>query len=124
MNFSGEFNGCRIFIRGMKDQEIGTTTVVDYNREHMTVTVRGTFYNAEDSGFVVVLILANDSVYEYNGKLRRSTLYPANSEIALSHGQLLEHRGAKRFPVNAPATVDNLVVDNRLFPLLTPIEVT
>ncbi|MEG0542076.1 MAG: PilZ domain-containing protein [Angelakisella sp.] len=98
--------------------------ITGHNREYMTISVHGHFRAAETNEFVTVLILTKDGVHEYSGKMRRSTAESQTAEIGLFKGRVKEDRAAKRYDINAPATVENLILESGKMALRSPVKVT
>lgn len=90
----------------------------------MTISVQGSFRNAEVGEFVTVLILQEDGmVHEFRGRIRRSTVDAAHAEIALFKGHEKEDRASKRYTANMQAVVGNLITQNGKLPLPKSVEV-
>ncbi|MEG2074248.1 MAG: hypothetical protein RRY54_05745, partial [Angelakisella sp.] len=121
---SGNYKGCHAFVHYANDKAVTDATIVSHNKEYMTVSLRGNFKSAENNEFVSVLIVVNDTVHEYRGKLRRSPIDITSAEIALFKGQLKENRSAKRYTLNVPAVVNCIVTDHGKLPLKNAAEVS
>lgn len=125
MIISGNYNGCRIFIQDEDGNNVASTTVIEHNKAYMTILVRGILNNVRSDVFVTVLIMSNNGIHEYRGKLRKMLTASSATEIALFQGQLKkESRISKRYVVNTKAVVKSLIINRNHVPLLNPLDIS
>lgn len=107
-----DYKGFRIILR---DEDSGETitesTILFFLRDEMTIRVR----TKNDVLFpykrISVLVLTPNGVHEYLGTPRRGGSFH-ETEISLFKGKLKEDRGAPRYELNAPATIQFLSARN------------
>lgn len=124
MDFSANYTDCRAFISCAESGMIAEVTIVFHNKEYMTISVQGPFQEAVGNEVVTVLILTDDGlVHEFCGRIRHSTTDPTRAEISLFRGHQKEDRNSKRYIVNTPALVENLITPEGKRPLNRAVEV-
>lgn len=117
-----DYKGCKLYIYDEDNKITILETVVrscDINTNIITVDSSQSKLNEYER--VTVLILHSQCIFEFSGTVRRRNASDL-TEIALFKGKEKEGRTTKRYPVNAPATVENLVIANRLFSLPKPLD--
>lgn len=119
----GSYKGHHIFVRDESGNDVANTTVLDHDRDIMTVSIEGASGSIENNTPVTVLILARNGVHEYSGRLKRSVLDSAITNIALYKGKVKENRQAARFTVHTMAMVESLVINSNPAPLLNPLPI-
>lgn len=123
MSVPNEFKGCKVIIYGEKSgRVICETTVIEYDRKNVTIKVYASKIEDNSCEHVLLLILHPKAIYEFKGTIRDGGARGYHS-IALFQGKEKEDRTSKRYIVNIPAKVENLVIADRLLPLPVPKEV-
>lgn len=122
--FIKSLKGCSVFVNDQQGKAMAQTTVQEYDRDGMIITVNSKITPPQSGEYVIVFILVGDNVLEYQGRIHIAVFDMNVSEIALFKGKPREHRRAKRFSVNTSAIVPSLVLDKSRVRMLNPIEVT
>lgn len=104
------------------EQTIAETTVLDFDREGQTITVRAPALDSGAYERVSILVLCEDGVHEYQGNVRGQS-NPKEWEIALFRGRVKDSRANPRYVLKIPARVENLMFARRRVPLRAPLEV-
>lgn len=124
MIIAKNYKGCRIFIHDENGSEIAHTTITEYDSDYMRATIPCVL-NIENTEFVSVLIITNEGIHEYLGKILKPLFNSLSSQIALFKGQLKkEVRNAKRYSINTTAQIQSLVIRSNPAPLLNPLNVS
>jgi len=118
-SLSSDFTGCSILIYDEAGNDLGSTTIVSYNRAALRIEVKDTPLSLNMGSICRLLILSSPSPCEYQGRIVKEG---SKKNIALFFGQEKENRRAARFKVNYPALIENLICDGKAYPLLSPLE--
>jgi len=117
---TSDYTGCSVLIYDEAGNHLGSTVVTDYNKNALRIEVQGAPSTLKVGSRCRLLILSSPSPCEYQGRVAREG---AKKTIAMFYGQEKENRGAARFKVNFPAVIENLICDNRAYPLHTPLAI-
>jgi len=101
-------------------KHLNNTSVVSYNKNTLRIEVQETPRSLSIGYRCRLLILANPAPCEYQGKIIKEG---SKLIIAMHHGQEKENRGAARYKVNLPASIEHLICAGRAYPLHTPLSV-
>jgi hypothetical protein len=115
----GDHTGNTVLIYDSSGNHLGDTVITSYSKAEQHIQVRRMPKDLKVNDDCKLLILSTPAPREYLGKLRKTA---GLQYIALFQGQEKESRGATRYSVNTPALIDELIVDNKPFPLHTPVK--
>lgn len=119
-----DYTGCKIIVHDIElDTTIAETYINEFNKSTHTVTIATSSLRDTIHNRVSVLIFCNNTLYEYQGTLRKTDMLPGFIGIALYKGKPRENRTAVRYEVNTPAIVENFIITGKLVPLYIPQEV-
>ena len=118
---SGDFSGCSVLIYDEAGNHLGDTVVTSYDKASLRIEVQMMPYSLDAGAGCRLLILSAPIPYEFLGRVAREG---AKKVIAMYKGKEKESRGSMRYKVNYPALIENLICDNRAYPLHTPLKVT
>ena len=117
---NSDFTGCSVFFYDDAGNNLGNTTVIDYNKKALRIEVPYTPPSLTVGSSCKLLILSSPSPCEYQGRVAKEG---AKKIIALFFGHEKENRRSVRYKVNIPALIENMIYDNRAYPLHTPLEI-
>ncbi|MEG1687416.1 MAG: PilZ domain-containing protein [Angelakisella sp.] len=104
-----DFKGCQVMIRDDADGElIANTKILDFDKALITIVIDAHALKVHSSSRVSLLILHDSEILEFQGNIRK-TSSPGRVQIALFKGRVKEDRASKRYQINAPATIENIV---------------
>ena len=113
----GNYLNCPVLIYDDEDNNIARTKIIEYDSNSKRVVLEETPPELKDGDTCRLLILAEPSPLEYQGRMRKDLW---GTHIALFRGQEREARGAVRHKVNMSAFIENLIVEGRAYALHTP----
>jgi len=116
-----DYTDCSILIYDETGNHLGSTTVTDYNKSALRIEVREIPASLDVGDCCTLMIMSAPSPCEYQGRVVKEG---AKRTIALHHGHEKENRGAERFRINSPATIENLICNGKPYRLHTPLAVT
>ena len=118
---TGDFTGCSILLYDTSGNHLGSTAIREHDRkdQQIQVNIMPTVLRANDT--CRVFILSSPTPCEFSGKLKKIS---GSLIIALFQGQEKENRGSARYPVNTPATIEALVIDEQAYYLQTAVKVS
>ena len=115
-----DYTGCAILIYDEHGSPLGSTLVTSHDKSTMRIKVQEIPSGFKKGSERAMLILTSPAPCEYQGRL----LHEGKEKvIAIYKGRVRENRGAKRFKVNSPAIIENLICDGKAYKLHTPLEV-
>lgn len=117
---TGKYEGRPIYIHDYDGNSIADSVILE-TQPDMTITIKGTIDSSSE--FVTALILGDDGVHEYQGKIRRVNSAYMTSELALFKGRVKESRSSQRYALRLPALVEHLLFGENSAPLPQPVEV-
>lgn len=120
---SKNYTGCSVFIYDQHGKIISRTTVQEFDRKYMTITLRGNVEFPQDEEYLTILIVVDDGVHEYQGVIHKTTFEMNMFKISLFKGQSRESRKAKRHNVNAKGIVSSLIINKTRAKMLNPLPV-
>ena len=117
---SGDFTDQTVLIYDLKGNHLGSTSINSHDRRLQQIQVNLLPDELKINDDCKLLVLSSPIPCEYMGKIKKSggSIY-----IAMFQGQERESRGSARYPVNTPALVDALIMDNKVHNLQTPIKI-
>jgi len=118
---SGDYTSCSILIYDEAGNHLGNTKVMSYNMNTLRIEVEEPPRELSIGSVCRMLILSLPSPCEYEGRVTKEG---ARITIALFHGHEKENRTDKRYKINAPALIENLICDGRPYKLHTPLNIT
>jgi len=117
----GDFTDQTVLIYDTAGNHIGSSTINNHDRGSQQIQVNVMPDNLKINDNCKLLILSSPIPCEYSGIVKRTG---GNLYIAMFKGQERESRGSVRYPVNTPAIIDALIIDNKYHPIQTPVRVS
>ena len=117
---TGDFSGHTVLIYDLDGNHLTSTVIREYDRGDRQIRVNLMPDSLKVNDNCKLLILSSPTPCEFQGKVKR---IGGNFYIAMFQGQEKESRGAARYQVNTPALIENLIVEKKAHPLLTPVTV-
>lgn len=125
MTITSSYVGCRTFIYDENGDEIIKTHITEHGKDDMTITVKGAINPEKSDAPVTVLIISDEGIYEYSGRVRKFASSYMETKIGLFGGcEKKDTRESKRYPINMPASVKSLMINEEAIPLLNPLSVS
>lgn len=107
------FLNCRAIIHDTKtNQTVADTHILETNASTFTITVPRSAFLLTPPAQVALLIPAKNTLYEYQGSIRRDSISARIVDIALYKGKQKEGRSFVRYALNTPVCIAQQLVDN------------
>ena len=117
---SVDYTGCTVMIYDADGYHLSDTVVTSYDKASLRIEVLTTPKALDIGDACRLLILSAPTPFEYLGRVIKEG---SKKAIAMYKGQEKESRGAMRYAVSYPAIIENLICDDRAYPLHTPLKV-
>ncbi|MDR2571269.1 MAG: PilZ domain-containing protein [Oscillospiraceae bacterium] len=114
------YTDCTVFIYDAHGNHLVDTSIRNHDRQTQQIEVRIMPAELKVNDTCKLLILSSPSPCEYHGKVKKEG---GKQYIAMFQGQEKESRASARYPVNTPALIDALIVDEETHSLQSPIKV-
>ena len=117
---AGDFTGCSVLIYDTDGNHLISTHIREHDRgdQHIKLNLMPDELSANDN--CKVFVLSSPTPCEFLGKVKKMG---GNTTIAMFQGQEKENRGATRYKVNSPASIESLVIEGKAYNLQNPVEV-
>jgi hypothetical protein len=119
-NPNNEYVGCTILIYDDMGNDMGKTTVTAYDKNTMWIRVKKMPPALDINHVCRVLMLTSPAPREYQGRI---IAHGTGKAIAVFKGKEKESRKAARYKVDFTALIENLIYDEKAYPLHTPLVV-
>jgi len=118
---AGDFTGCSALVYNTDGNHLISTNIREHDRadQHIRLNLMPDELSVNDN--CKIFVLSSPTPCEFLGKVKKmgGTLM-----IAMFQGQEKENRGATRYAVNTPASIEALVIDDKAYNLQNPVKVT
>jgi len=118
---AGDFTGCSVLIYDTDGNHLISTIVKEHDRGEQQIKINRMPSELKANDDCKVFLLSSPTPCEFSGKLKK---VGGSLSIALFQGQEKENRGATRYAVSTPASIESLIVDGEAHKLQNPVNVT
>ena len=116
---TNNFNGCVVLVYNNEGNQIAQTSVLDLRLSDETIMVSDLPFNINEEFDIIILTTPTP----VTSKARMIKHMQGISTLRLSQSRLSEKRKEARYPVDIQAAVMDMLFDNVLYPLHTPVGV-